>query len=99
MGEVGKEPKPLRIIFCGREFPGAEIYTRESLKKYPHLQVSSLFSGFGRGILGCLTWGGLCLPMCFAVFRFWGNWHGMVGFGLGGRQKSKLVNSGYPYHW
>lgn len=58
MGEVGKEPKPLRIIFCGIEFPGAEIYTRESLKKYPHLQVSSLFSGFGilEGFLLHLGW-------------------------------------------
>lgn len=54
MGELGKEPKPLRIIFCGIEFPGAEIFTRESLKKYPHLQVSSLFSGFGRDIEGFL---------------------------------------------
>lgn len=93
MGEVGKEPKPLRIIFCGNEFPGAEIFTRESLKKYAHLQVSSLVSGFGRDILevflftsgmGASLWEGYvrqCALLFFVFGEIGTEWLGLVEVG------------------
>uniref|UniRef100_A0A7I4FQH9 D-isomer specific 2-hydroxyacid dehydrogenase catalytic domain-containing protein n=1 Tax=Physcomitrium patens TaxID=3218 RepID=A0A7I4FQH9_PHYPA len=43
MGEAvaHNQLKPLRILFCGDEFPAAEFYTRKNLQQYPHLHLDS----------------------------------------------------------